>query len=353
MSDTPAESAAQLFAEQAWLAGALITGAGYGVVLALFWLCLRALWHVIKYKQSSRRRNILFLLYVCIMFLFGSLYITSNSLFTQFAFINHRGFPGGPSQYEEVMFSTAVDEIGNVCYVVANWFADSMLVWRCVIIYRDFGVLSGYIVLTITGLMQLASYVLGSFLVIQLTSPQSSPYINANHPVNWTVPYLCVSLANNILLTLLIVARLLLYRRTMVQLLGPGHVAECTTVVAMLVESAAVYTTFTLLFLIPFLMQSPISYAFLQVMGEAQLIAPLLIIYREAQGKGWISCASSVGSLTVNADPDIHIRRFTDIEFASDVSYSGMRSMEFSPKRNSSAQLAVEEGREEIELREL
>lgn len=31
-------------------------------------------------------------------------------------------------------------------------------VWRCVIIYRDFGALSGRIVLIITGLMQLASY---------------------------------------------------------------------------------------------------------------------------------------------------------------------------------------------------
>lgn len=117
----------------------------------------------------------------------------------------------------------------------------------------------------------LSRTVLGSFLVLQLTSPQSSPYINAGQPINWTGPYLCVSLANNIILTCLIVVRLLLYRRTMAQLLGPGHVTECTTVVAMLVESAAVYSTFTLLFLIPFLMQSPISSAFLQVLGEAQV----------------------------------------------------------------------------------
>lgn len=70
---------------------------------------------------------------------------------------------------------------------------------------------------------------------------------------------------------LLIVARLMLYRRTVVNLLGSGHATECTTVVAVLVESAAVYATFSLLFLIPFAINHPISYTFLQVLGEAQV----------------------------------------------------------------------------------
>ncbi|KAG6378007.1 hypothetical protein JVT61DRAFT_14805 [Boletus reticuloceps] len=131
----------------------------------------------------------------------------------------------------------------------------------------------------------------------------------------------------------------------MVQPLEPGHATECTTVVAMLVESAAVYTTFVLLFFIPFLLQNPISYTFVQVAGKAQLIAPLLIIYREAQG-----------------DCDIHIGRFSDNEFASDASYPhapGVRTTDVSSKPNSSLSF---EGRgeeirrcrrEEIELEEL
>lgn len=132
MSYTPDESAAQLFAEQAWLAGALITGTGYGIVMALFWLCFRALWNRLKCKDPSRGRNLFFLLYVCAQFVFGSLFLASNSKFTQLAFINYRGFPGGPSAYEQQMFSIGVDEIGNVSYVLANWLADSLLVWPLV-----------------------------------------------------------------------------------------------------------------------------------------------------------------------------------------------------------------------------
>ncbi|KAG8216215.1 hypothetical protein J3R82DRAFT_8248 [Butyriboletus roseoflavus] len=126
--------------------------------MSLFWLCFSALWNQLKRKDPSRGRNLFFLLYVCVQFVFGSLFLASNSKFTQLAFINFRGFPGGPSAYEQKMFSIGVDEISNVSYVLANWLADSLLVWRCVIIYRDFGVLSWRIVFAITGLMQLASY---------------------------------------------------------------------------------------------------------------------------------------------------------------------------------------------------
>lgn len=55
------------------------------------------------------------------------------------------------------------------------------------------------------------------------------------------------------------------------RLLGPGHVTECTTFVAVLIESASIYATFSLLFLIPFALGSPVSYTFLQVLGEAQV----------------------------------------------------------------------------------
>lgn len=129
MSYTPNESPAQLLAEQAWLAGALITGTGYGIVLALFLLCFQALCNRLKRRDANSKRNLFFLIYVCVMFVFGSLFLGSNSQFTQLAFINNRGYPGGPSQYEEQMFSISVDEISNVSYVLANWLADSLLVW--------------------------------------------------------------------------------------------------------------------------------------------------------------------------------------------------------------------------------
>lgn len=87
-----------------------------------------------------------------------------------------------------------------------------------------------------------------------------------------------MSLAINVFITILVVIRLLVYRRRMIMVLGPGHASECTSIAAMLVESASVYSTFSLLFLIPFAMKSPISYTFLQVLGEAQVSTPDILL---------------------------------------------------------------------------
>ncbi|KAG1850819.1 hypothetical protein DFJ58DRAFT_793205 [Suillus subalutaceus] len=302
MSYTPDESPAQLYAEKTWLAGSIITGVGYGVVLALFWLCLQSLWHRTRVRDADYTRNCFFLVYVCVMFTLGSLFIGSNSQFTQLAFINDRNFPGGPSAWEVDMFSISADEISNVSFVLADWCATALMVWRCAIIYRDWTML-------------LISFVLGVLFLYQISSPSSSPYSAAGTTVNFTFPYFFFELATNIMVTILIVFRLYFYRlHTKQGLSGPEHVAEHTSVESMIVESAAIYSTFSLLFLIPFATKSPVANVFMQVLGEAQLIAPLLIIFREAEGKGWISSALSAASSSKTAVP---LAQFSDIEFTS------------------------------------
>ena len=128
MSYTPDESPAQLYAEKTWLAGSIITGVGYGVVLALTWLCVQSLWHLTRLKDANYTRNYFFLVYVCVMFTLGSLFLGSNSQFTQLAFINDRDFPGGPNAWEVAMFSISVDEISNVSFVLADWCSTALMV---------------------------------------------------------------------------------------------------------------------------------------------------------------------------------------------------------------------------------
>ena len=116
-------------------------------------------------------------------------------------------------------------------------------------------------------------------------------------------------------LTLAICIRLLFYRRKVASVLGPKHGTQYTTVAAIIVESAVLYSGFALLFLIPFLLDSPIQNVFMQPMGELQvsivisievliesdrrewfciqIIATFLIIYRVACGIAWASGTSS------------------------------------------------------------
>lgn len=251
----------------------------------------------------------------------------SISQFTQLAFINDRNFPGGPSAWEVEMFSISVDEISNVSFVLADWCSTALMVWRCVIIYRDCGICP-WPILGMLGTMLLGSFVLGTLFLYQISSPSSSPFSAAGTTINFTLPYFFFELATNIIVTVLIVLRLYFYRLHMKQaLLGPRHVAEHTSVESMIVESAAIYSTFSLLFLIPFATKSPVANVFMQVLGETQLIAPLLIIFREAQGNGWISSTSSTASSSKTAVPSA---QFSDIEFTSQhMRNEGLKSTDY------------------------
>jgi hypothetical protein len=80
-----------------------------------------------------------------------------------------------------------------------------------------------------------------------------------------------MSLALNIIVTVLIVLRLLVYRHRIVRAMGKGHGSHYTSLAAMIIESAAINSAFSLLFLIPFAFNSPIAQLFLQGLAMVQV----------------------------------------------------------------------------------
>ncbi|KAG9308314.1 hypothetical protein JVU11DRAFT_12078 [Chiua virens] len=203
----------------------------------------------------------------------------ANAQITQLGFINHRDYPGGPSAYEINTASTPL----NVAFVVSNWFADGLMIWRCIVVYRD-----SKFHFAVTGfgcLMLLASVVTGSLWVIIISSPAQTG--SSWMSFSFLFPYISVSLAINIFICILTVLRLLYHRACIAKVLGPAYGTLYASFAAMIIESAAVYSICSLLYLVPYAVNSPLANAFLQILGEAQVIAPLLIIYRVSEGKAW------------------------------------------------------------------
>jgi hypothetical protein len=95
--------------------------------------------------------------------------------------------------------------------------------------------------------------------------------VSGANTINFTGPYFWMSLSLNITMTVAICARLLFYRRRISSVFGPNHGTQYTSVAAMVVESAALYSAFALLFLIPFALNDPLQNAFIQLMGEIQV----------------------------------------------------------------------------------
>lgn len=127
------------------------------------------------------------------------------------------------------------------------------------------------------------SLVVGILFLLQLSN--ASPFVNTN--LNWTIPYFSLSLAINLFVTIAVVARLYMLRRRIALVLGRNHGSQYTSVAAMIVESASLYSIFSICFLVPFGRNSSIASVFLQTIGQVQAVATLMIIYRVASGNAW------------------------------------------------------------------
>ncbi|KAJ7739989.1 hypothetical protein DFH07DRAFT_839566 [Mycena maculata] len=282
----PDESNAAIFSEHTWLQGAFLAAVAYGMETILYAMSVHLLWT--GRKEKNKKRNFGLIVYITIIFILGTLYMAGLLQFTQQSFIDDRNIEGGPNTYEDIEFSIPIDMLANVIMVMLTWMCDIVNVWRCSIIYRGAKV-PLYVVLTIPSMMYMASIALGTLFLKQVGTVSASPWDTPG--VNWTIPYYTMSLSLNILVTILIVIRLLVCRAQITRAMGKTHGAQYTSLAAMIIESAAIYSSFSLLFLVPFALNTTTSAAlsqlWLQALSPVQVVSTLLIIFRVAQGKSW------------------------------------------------------------------
>lgn len=87
--------------------------------------------------------------------------------------------------------------------------------------------------------------------------------------------YYSISLAFNVLVTLMIVARLVLHNKNVRSAMGsPSGISGLyTTIVTMLVESCALYAAGSLVLIVPWAIDSPLAFVFSKVSGMMQVRA--------------------------------------------------------------------------------
>lgn len=124
---------------------------------------------------------------------------------------------------------------------------------------------------------------MGIILLFQLTQPNANLW--STTAVNFAIPYWSISASLNILVTSMIVLRLLAIRSRTRAALSRYHARTYTSVAAMLVESAALYSITALLFIITYARNSNIQNLVLPPLGQVQAISPLLIMWRVARGQ--------------------------------------------------------------------
>ncbi|KAI0696730.1 hypothetical protein BC835DRAFT_1414123 [Cytidiella melzeri] len=249
MSLTLHKTSAKILTEKVFLQGALLSGVAYGTDLSLFMMTVWLPWK--RRSGTSLVRRYAYITYLVVSFIIGTLSFASSAQFTQLAFIDNCNIEGGSGVYEETMFSIPVDELRNV--------------WRFYAIFNNLRV---------------------PRFVVALPSAPLAGFIRRWPAIpTWTFPFFALSLSLNILLTICIALRLLIFRKHVVSVLGDSHGFQYTSIAAMVVESAAMFSIFSVLFLVPFTLNHPLNEVFFQAPSGVQIVETLLIMFRVAQGK--------------------------------------------------------------------
>ena len=110
---------------------------------------------------------------------------------------------------------------------------------------------------------------MGTFWTLQSSHPGLSLY--SKEPHAFGTSYYAISLGMNIILTALILARLLMHRRTLVAHLPSEHANHYVSLATLIVESAALYSAFAITFLVSYGMNKPINQLWLGFAQGAQV----------------------------------------------------------------------------------
>jgi len=239
-------------------------------ITAYFMLC----------KPTGGRVKISHIAYITALLSVTTVNVATGMKWNQMIWIDNRNYPGGPLAFVNMEFSNWVNVLSSASYTVNNFLADGLVLYRCLVIWHD-----NYLVVAFPVLMFLASTALSIITVFQTAQPGASLWTKVT--VNFALPYWSLSISLNIIVTLLIAGRLLVVRKALREALGAEHAKKYTSAIAMLIESAALYSITSIVFIITYARNSYVQNLVLPVLCSVMPTAPLLILLRVASGNGF------------------------------------------------------------------
>ncbi|KAF7370709.1 hypothetical protein MSAN_00704100 [Mycena sanguinolenta] len=271
----PDESASDIQYERNFIAGDVIVGTAYGIQLTLWANCALFLWK----RRKHSRLSMLLLIYMTTMLLIESLFVAVEARTLQFIYIDNRNYPGGA-------MTAAINVIFYATFFLLTFLSDLLVLWRCWVIWAASGQRNlAWAVITFPIILLAASFAMGTLWTLESSHPDLSMY--SALPQAYGTAYYALSLGSNIILTLLIIGRLVTYRRTLLENFPAELASHYISLATVIIESAALYTIFAVLFLITYALNNPTNQVWLAVASGCQQIANLLIIYRLADGSAW------------------------------------------------------------------
>ncbi|KAF9000974.1 hypothetical protein BDQ17DRAFT_1358931 [Cyathus striatus] len=231
-------------------------------------------------KKPLKRREWILSIYVALAFILSTLCVAGS--------INQAaGDLDCDSRSDSIIATGFMFAVG---FMFSAWAVDVIMIWRFLAVYYDFR-LSKWIILGFSLFLLVGSIAFGMLQIIMF----------GMLPDIYLRVFEAFALSQNVLLTSLIVGRLLLFRFRIWMTLGTQHGSEYINVITMLVESqallgvgqVALLATNSHLDLHSVVNNNvgdfPFSVIIYQIVGQLQVLSPVLLIYRVMQGKTYDS----------------------------------------------------------------
>ncbi|KXN81458.1 hypothetical protein AN958_04569 [Leucoagaricus sp. SymC.cos] len=214
----------------------------------------------------------------------GGVYFASTSRVAQGSFVDFQDFPGGPYAYRLYTFSSKRNTVAVVAYFLATWMADAMLLWRLYILYSSKRY--AWAVVAFPSLLFLASVCMSVVILHEITKPDQSFWTTSAVPFG--LAYFVLSAAITIVSNFLMTIRLLVARKQHMQTMGESYTFKSRLdIVAMLIESSALYAVWSIMFIGLYAVNHPMQSIFLTTLVDIAIIAMLLIMFRVSQDRAW------------------------------------------------------------------
>ncbi|KAF8975866.1 hypothetical protein BDQ17DRAFT_1385217 [Cyathus striatus] len=156
-------------------------------------------------------------------------------------------------------------------FMITAWAVDAIMIWRFLAIYHDIKFVK-WSIFAFSSLLLMASIAVGGIQAI-----------NGTGAGLYLLVLEAIALFQHMLLTTFIVGRLLLVRYRIRKVLGTRHGSEYINVTTMLVESQALLGAGQVALLAT--VQTQYGNIMYQVVGQLQVLSPIILIYRVMQGK--------------------------------------------------------------------
>lgn len=111
--------------------------------------------------------------------------------------------------------------------------------------------------------------------ILVLTESKGAVFYN----IKVQLAYLCIAVGMNIIYTILVVGRLLSLRSQIKEVLGPEHAKTYTSIAAMVIESAAMYSVLGVLYIASFSKNSDLSNLIFLDISHVQVCYCIWIVF--------------------------------------------------------------------------